>query len=145
MRILSLLFLLFICKLSHAQPEKERLEFISSFTEAVAAHDGDKVISHLTESYVNGQLKEFLQNNKDQFFDELFGGMIEGTEEWINLDFHAIDSVEFMELKEIGNSAWEVTFRIKSGPTVAVSDLTLLAFKKKKKGKYKYGFEGAVG
>lgn len=145
MRILSLFFLLLITSLSQAQPEKERLAFIGSFTEAVSAHDGDRVIAHLTESYVNAQLKEFLNNNKDQFLDELFGGMIEGTEEWINLDFHAIDSIEFVELKETGNSTWEVTFMIKSGSVVVLSELTLFALKKKKKSKLKYGFEGAVG
>lgn len=145
MRLLSLLFLLTITPLSQAQPEKERLAFIGSFTEAVAAHDGDKVIAHLTESYVNTQLKEFLHNNKDQFLDELFTGMIADSEEWINLDFYAIDSIEFVELTETGNSSWEVIFKIKSGSVVFLSDLTLFAFKKKKKGKYKYGFEGAVG
>jgi hypothetical protein len=145
MRVL-LVFFFFVTSLqSQAQPETERLSFINSFIGAVTAHDGDKVIAHLTENYVNTQLKEFLHNNKDQFLDELFGGMIEGTEEWINLDFHAIESIEFIELKETGESSWEVTFRIKSGSVYALSDLTLYAFKKKKKAKFKYGFEGAVG
>lgn len=144
MRFLFFLFILTSSSLSLAQPEKDRLAFVETFIHAVEAHDGDKVISYLKEGYVKTQLKEFLKNNKDQFLDELFGGMIEGTEEWMNVDFHAIDSMEFVEFKETGETSWEVTFRIKSGSIYVISDLTLIAMKKKKK-KFIYGFEGAVG
>jgi hypothetical protein len=145
MRTSFLILILLFPFLIVAQPEKERLAFVNSFTTAVAAHDGDKVIGNLTESYVHTQLKEFLHNNKDQFLDELFGGMIEGTEDWMNVDFHAIDKIEFVEFKETGETSWDVTFRIKTGSTTVMSELSLIASQKKKKGKFKYGFEGAVG
>lgn len=145
MRVFFLLFILVHSTMSFSQPEKDRLAFVGTFTNAVQAHDGDKVISLLTESYVKTQLKEFLHNNKDQFLDELFGGMIEGTEEWMNLEFYAIDSIEFVEFKETGGATWDVTFMIKTGSITVLSELTLIATKKKKKGKYTYGFEGAVG
>lgn len=134
------LFLVFCCHLGLAQQlDQEGQEFISSFVDAVRAHDQKKVMKHLDKKYRKEQIK-FLEGNKEQFINELFAGANEaGT--FMTPDFNSIISFSQIDVKEISGEipTFEVGFEVDIPDYILYS--TLLLVRKKKK----YVLIGAVG
>ena len=134
------LFLVFCCHIGLAQQlDKEGLEFITSFVDAVRDHDQKKVMKHLDKKYRKEQIK-FLGGNKEQFINELFAGANEaGT--FMTPDFNSIISFSQIDVKEISGEipTYEVGFEVDIPDYILYS--TLILVRKKKK----YVLIGAVG
>jgi len=117
---------------------KEQIAFVNKFIAAVEAHDQDAVLSMTDKNYRKEQLK-FLEGRKEQFINELFGGVDIMNEDYINTKFLDILKIEVAEIvpKENGNS--EYVFLIRAGHHELLKSLLL------KKSKNKFGFIGAMG
>ena len=134
------LFLVFCCHIGLAQQlDKEGLEFITSFVDAVRDHDQKKVMKYLDKKYRKEQIN-FLGGNKEQFINELFAGANEaGT--FMTPDFNSIISFSQIDVKEISGEipTYEVGFEVDIPDYILYS--TLILVRKKKK----YVLIGAVG
>lgn len=118
--------------------DMERINFVNKFYKAVVNHKLSKVIKCTDKSYRDEQLT-FLGGNKEQFVNELFGGIDVNTKEYVNVTLEEIENIEIQDVFERGDNDWEYVFHIKSGDYLIERSLLL-----RKTGK-KYGFVGAVG
>lgn len=143
-----LLIVLFSTGISYGQEngEAQRRQIISSFVEAVVNHKIEETISFMTPKYRDEQLKWFLKGNKVQFLDELFGGQDEISKEWLVVPFNSIIGLELVKIEiDEEELSWIVYFIVDDGKHLVHADLRLINWKGKKKGRIKYGFEGAYG
>ena len=111
---------------------------MNKFNNAVVAHKQGKVIKLTDKGYRSEQVK-FLDGNKEQFVNELFGGIDIHTEEYINLKLTDIENIEVQDVFNRGNGDWEYVFHIKSGEIIVERSLLLRQTEKN------YGFIGSQG
>ena len=142
MKRLTLLFIgVLVAFSSSAQDvETERIEFVKKFEAAVMAHDQTAVIKLTDKAYRKAQIN-FLDGDKTQFVDELFGGVDVLTDEYINLKFTEIQEIEYFEKTEYdeGFDGWVCVFLIKTGNNTIQRSLLLRRVGKK------FGFIGSQG
>ncbi len=139
MKYLALILFIFFGLGTQAQEiDTKAIDFVNKFYTAVVNHQEKKVIKCMDKGYRKEQIA-FLDGNKEQFVNELFGGSDISTGKWINLKLDEIDNIEIQDVFERGENEWEYIFHVKSGETVIEVPLTL-----RKSGK-KFGFVGAVG
>ena len=96
------------------------------------------VLKMTDKAYRKEQVK-FLGGRKEQFINELFGGVDILTEEYINIEFANILKIEIAEVIPLENGDAEYIFRIRDGKHDVLRSLLL------KKTKNKYGFIGSMG
>ena len=118
--------------------DMKRIDFVKKFHKAVVAHKQSKVIKLTDKGYRKEQIK-FLNGNKEQFVDELFGGIDIHTEEYINVKLSEIENIEIQDVFDRGNGDWEYVFHVKAGEWLIKRSLFL-----HQRGK-KYGFIGSQG
>ena len=116
----------------------KRIDFVNKFNNAVVAHKQGKVIKLTDKGYRSEQVK-FLDGNKEQFVNELFGGIDIHTELYINLKLTDIENIEVQDVFNRGNGDWEYVFLIKSGEVIVERSLLLRQTEKN------YGFIGSQG
>jgi len=140
MKHITLLFLFIALGFgSQAQEvDLKAIDFVNKFYKAVVSHNQKKVIKCMDKAYRKEQIA-FLDGNKEQFVNELFGGSDISSGKWVNLKLNEIDNIEIQDVFERGENEWEYVFHAKSGETIIEVSLTL-----RKTGK-KFGFVGAVG
>ncbi len=142
MKRITLLFIgVFVGFLGTAQDnDTDRIDFAHTFCTAVMAHDQAKVIKLTDKGYRKAQIK-FLDGDKTQFVDELFGGVDVLTDEYVNLKLLEIESIAVIEVSEYAEEfgGWEYVFQIRAGSHTIWRSLLL-----KKDGK-KFGFIGSQG
>lgn len=136
--IVTLIFSLFSIWGSAQEIDMKRIDFTKNFFLAIIAHDESKVLKMTDKSYRKEQLA-FLDGNKTQFVNELFGGVELNTNDYVNVVFTEIDSFEIQDTFDRGENEWEYVFHIWVGDQVIVRSLML-----RKTGK-KYGFIGSQG
>jgi hypothetical protein len=138
-QLIVLLALLGLSFTSSAQEiDQKRIDFVNKFYLAVIHHKQKKVIKMMDKDYRKEQLA-FLEGNKEQFVDELFSGVDQESQKFVNSELKNVDAMEIQDVKETGAGAWEYTFLVVAGPYKM--EIVLLL---KKSGR-KYGFVGAVG
>ncbi|MBL1280745.1 MAG: hypothetical protein COA33_010750 [Fluviicola sp.] len=143
---MKLLFLfqlsfLFVASSCFSQEEKiadAQQKYIKQFQEAVMSHSEKKVFKLLDKAYRKEQLK-FLQGNRTQLVDEMFGGSDMETNDFRNIKLANILKIEVAEVIHEKNGMFKYIFRIKTSDFEIFTSLSL-----NKKGK-KYGFTGAFG
>lgn len=118
--------------------DMKRIDFVKQFYIAVVAHKQSKVIKLMDKGYRKEQIK-FLGGNKEQFVNELFGGIDIHTEQYVNLKLTDIENIEIQDVFDRGNGEWEYIFHIKAGELLIKRSLWL-----NQSGK-KYGFIGTSG
>ncbi len=116
----------------------KRIDFVNKFYMTVVAHKQSKVIRMTDKGYRKEQIK-FLDGNKEQFVNELFGGVDIHTEEYINVKFSEIENIEIQDVFDRGDGDWEYVFHVKTGEYLIKLPLLL-----RKTGR-KYGFIGSKG
>jgi hypothetical protein len=140
-KIIPLLFLLVTFNAGNLIAQNVPIEhgkFISSFTEAIQAHNEKKVIKLMDKEYRKEQIA-LLEGRKEQFLNELFGGQNANSEDYINIRFNDIQTIEVAQVIALKDGGYTYIFRIKDGTNDILSSLSL-----KKNGK-KYGFVGSRG
>ncbi len=139
--LLAILFLLIGMNVS-AQSEisQKQIDFANKFIQAVGDHDQKKVIKMLDKEYRKEQLA-FLNGNKKQLVDELFGGEdMKDPSVYANIKLENVLKIEIAEVIPLkGNNKYNYIFRVRDGQFDILTTLIL-----KKKGK-KFGFVGAFG
>ena len=93
----------------------------------------------LDKTYRKEQLK-FLGGNKEQFVNELFGGVDQLADEYtyINTKFNDIQKIEVAEVVPLKEGGFNYIFRIRDGEHDILKSLLLVV-------KPKYGFVGSSG
>jgi hypothetical protein len=133
--------LLFLWNTSQAQDiQKKQLKFVNKFVHAVGSDNMKQILKGLDKSYRKEQLA-FLEGNKQQLIDELFGGTeIDNSDVYVNMKINEIEKIEVAEVIQLkGGEGYTYIFRIRGAGHDIYASLRL-----KKKG-HKYGFIGAVG
>lgn len=139
----TLFFILFISGIfsigSFAQEITDKqIDFVNSFIAAVESHNMNTVIKMTDKEYRKVQLK-FLEGRKEQFINELFGGVDLMTDKYVNTRFADILKIEVAEIIPQENGYFEYIFRIRDGEHDLTKSLLL------RKTKNKFGFIGSVG
>ncbi len=133
--VLFSLFLI-LSPTSEAQSEAQ-IKFVNDFIAAVESHDRKAVIKMMDKGYRKEQIA-FLEGNKVQFVDELFGGADQLTNAFINIKFDDIQKIEVAEVQDRSGGDFEYVFRIRDGQHDILRSLLLVTGKK-------FGFVGAMG
>jgi len=132
--------LLFICLFSFTGNTQEiddaQIEFVNRFKAAVLEHKTQKVFKFLDKEYRKEQLK-FLNGNKEQLVNELFGGM--DSDKYKTIKIAEILKIEVAEVVQNEDGSYDYIFRVRDANSDILASLLLV-----KKGK-KYGFVGASG
>lgn len=121
-----------------SEADQKRIDFVNEFVAAVKEHDSKKVLKMMDKTYRKEQVK-FLEGNKEQFINELFGGVDVTSGEYINTKFKHILRIEVAEVEELSQTEFAYTFRIRDGKHDILRQLLL-----RKDGK-RFGFEGSRG
>ena len=138
-RFLLFLGVLTFSNQSFAQEVSDvQIAFANKFKAAVESLDLNAVLKMTDKAYRKQQVK-FLGGRKEQFINELFGGVDILTEEYINIEFANILKIEIAEVIPLENGDAEYIFRIRDGKHDVLRSLLL------KKTKNKYGFIGSMG
>jgi len=140
-KIQSILFLSFLFVLHSANAQEisdAQIAFVNKFISSVEVHDQKATIKCTDKSYRKEQLK-FLGGRKEQFINELFGGIDMLTDEYVNTRFANILKVEVAEIIPQSDESFEYIFRIRDGEHDFLTSLLL------RKTKNKFGFIGAMG
>ena len=118
----------------------KQIAFANEFAAAVADHSEKKTMKYLDKTYRKAQL-EFLEGNKDQLVNELFGGQdLSDKDKYLNFMISEITKIEIIEVISLkGTSDCTYIFKLKRGDQEILASLRL-----KVNGK-KFGFEGAMG
>ncbi len=137
-----LALLLSIASNSIAQQQEiteKQIKFVNKFIEAVHDHNAKKVIKLMDKSYRTDQIA-FLGGNKEQFVNELFGGVDQLAAEYtyINTKFLDIIKIEVAEVIPLDDGNFNYIFRIRDGQHDILKSLLLVV-------KPKYGLVGASG
>ena len=136
---LLLLFVISFTNLSKAQEVSDaQIAFVNKFIAAIEAHDMEATLNCTDKSYRKEQLK-FLEGRKEQFINELFGGVDIITEEYVNTRFANITKIEVAEIIEQEDGYFEYIFRIRDVEHDLLKSLLL------RKIKNKFGFIGSMG
>lgn len=116
MKRFILVFTLLALSLSSVAQEidQKRVNFVNKFSQAVMNHKQGKVIKMMDKDYRKDQL-EFLEGNKEQFVDELFSGIDQESEKFVNSELKNIDAMEIKAVKEAGAGEWEYTILVDAG------------------------------
>lgn len=117
---------------------KKQIEFVNGFIAAVESHNMNAVIKMTDKEYRKEQLK-FLEGRKEQFINELFGGVDLMTDKYVNTRFADILKIEVAEIIPQENGYFEYIFRIRDGEHDLTKSLLL------KTTKNKFGFIGSMG
>ena len=118
--------------------DMKRIDFVNKFYKAVVSHKQGKVIKLMDKAYRKEQIK-FLDGNKEQFVNELFGGVDINSKKYVNLKLTEIENIEIQDVFDRGTDEWEYVFHVKAGDRMVKRSLML-----RKSGK-KYGFIGSQG
>src|SRR6056300_1059809 len=91
--------LLFLWNTSQAQDiPKKQLKFVNKFVRAVGSDNMKQILKGLDKSYRKEQLA-FLEGNKQQLIDELFGGTeIDNSDVYVNMKINEIEKIEVAEV-----------------------------------------------
>ncbi|MFT6922275.1 MAG: hypothetical protein ACJA1C_001277 [Crocinitomicaceae bacterium] len=118
----------------------KQIAFANKFVTAVADHSEKKTMKYLDKTYRKAQLA-FLEGNKDQLVNELFGGQdLSDKDKYLNFKISEITQIEIIEVISLkGTSDCTYIFKLKRGDQEILASLLL-----KVNGK-KFGFEGAMG
>ncbi len=137
-----LLFLFFIFTFNGNTQEinipKDHTKIVQTFLTGVNEHSNAKVLKSMDKNYRKEQIK-FLNGNKEQFINELFGGEDLNTHKYMNQVFEKIQKFELYSIIKDKQGNYKYIFRSQDGQ----SDILITLFLSKE-GK-KYGFEGARG
>ena len=115
-----------------------QIAFVNKFITKVQAHDLKETLKCTDQAYRKEQLK-FLEGRKEQFVNELFGGVDIFTGEYVNTRFVNILKIEVAEIIDHGDGYFEYIFRIRDGEHDLLKSLIL------RKTKNKFGFIGSMG
>lgn len=138
-RFIFFLSVLLISNATNAQEIPEaQIAFVNQFIAVVEAHDFEATLNCTDKTYRKEQLK-FLEGRKEQFIDELFGGVDIFTEQYVNTRFVNITKIEVAEIVPQENGDFEYIFRIRIEHNDLLKSLLL------RKTKNKFGFIGAMG
>ncbi len=118
--------------------EQNQIAFVNKFIASIESHNLDATLKCTDKDYRKEQLK-FLEGRKEQFIDELFGGVDMLTDKYVNTRFVNILKVEVAEIIPQEGGYFEYVFRIRDGEHDLIKSLLL------KKSKNKYGFIGSMG
>ncbi|MEJ6583658.1 MAG: hypothetical protein QNL61_00685 [Crocinitomicaceae bacterium] len=117
---------------------KEQIAFVNQFIAYIESNDQNATLKFTDKDYRKEQLK-FLEVRKEQFINELFGGVDMMTNEYVNTLYANILKVEVAEIVQQGDGLFEYIFRIRDGEHDLLKSLLL------KKTKNKFGFIGSMG
>lgn len=124
---------------AHGQEITEvQIAFANKFKVAVESHDLNAVLKMTDKAYRKEQIK-FLEGRKEQFINELFGGVDLMTDAYINTEFANILKIEIAEVIPFENGDAKYIFRIRDGKHDILRSLLLTKTKKK------HGFIGSMG
>lgn len=138
-RFLLFLGVLTFSNQSFAQEVSDaQIAFVNQFIASIESHDQKATLKFTDKNYRKEQLK-FLEGRKEQFINELFGGVDMMTNEYINTRYANILKVEVAEIIPQGDGFFEYIFRIRDGEHDLLKSLLL------KKTKNKFGFIGSMG
>lgn len=117
----------------------DQIEFVNEFVDAVESHNSKKVLKLLDKTYRKEQLG-FLNGNKDQLVNELFGGVDQTTDEYtyVNTVFSDILKIEVAEIIPLKEGGFNYIFRIRDSEHDILKSLLLVV-------KPKFGFVGSRG
>ncbi len=118
---------------THAQElEQAQIDFANAFVEVVTSHKRGRILKKIDKKYRKEQIK-FLDGNKVQFIDELFGGSDLMTAKWININMLDIQKIEIAEVQKV-DDGYRYIFRIRDGKHDLLSSLLLM----KQNGKFAF-------
>ena len=137
---LILIFFIGLTNGSLAQKvDEKQKQFADKFIAAVDAHSYNGVFKLLDKAYRKEQLK-FLEGNKEQLVNELFGGSEMNSDVYVNVKLNDIQSISVEQVVTLkGGQGYTYLFRIQTKEKEILGSILL-----KKRGK-KYGFVGSVG
>lgn len=140
MKAILLIAITLISSITWSQDKEasKRMKFLHKFEHALREHDQKSVLSAMDKTYYKEQLS-FLKGNKVQFVNELLGGNEIGGENYINIKFNEIKSIELSEIIPLKEGGFTCIYKISDNHHTVYVSLQLI-----KKGR-KYGFKGAVG
>ena len=118
--------------------EQDQIAFVNKFIASIESHNLDATLKCTDMDYRKEQLK-FLEGRKEQFIDELFGGVDMLTDKYVNTRFVNILRIEVAEIIPQESGYFAYVFRIRDGEHDLIKSLLL------KKSKNKYGFIGSMG
>lgn len=138
----TLLLLLILGVSTHIQAQEispDQTNFVSKFVTAVQKHKRRKVIKMLDKTYRNEQIA-FLEGNKDQFLNELFGGedISTGKSVFANIEFDKIKKIEIVRCTLLEDEKYQYYFHLIDDRHDVHAPLLLNT-------KGKFGFIGSVG
>lgn len=116
----------------------KQISFVNEFMSAVETHNMNAVLKMTDKTYRKEQLK-FLEGRKEQFINELFGGVDLFTDKYVNTRFIEILKIEVAEIVPQEDGYFEYIFRIRDSEHDLMKSLLL------KKTKNKFGFIGSMG
>ena len=139
----ALIFILFISGIFSIscfgqEISENQISFVNKFMKAVESHNMNVALKMTDKQYRKEQLK-FLEGRREQFINELFGGVDLMTNKYVNTRFTDILKIEVAEIIHQENDYFEYIFRIRDGEHDITKSLLLKTIKNK------FGFIGAVG
>ena len=138
-RLLFLLSLSLISKSALSQEiSNEQIAFVNYFIVSIETHNQKATLKCTDKTYRKEQLK-FLDGRKEQFINELFGGVDIMTNEYVNTRYDNILKVEVAEIIPQGEGFFEYVFRIRDGEHDLQKSLILSSMNGK------FGFIGSMG
>lgn len=137
---LTILFYLFLGSLPLQAQEisEEQKHFVNHFISVVEAHQLKATLKCTDKIYRKEQLR-FLEGRKEQFVNELFGGMDLNTNSYVNTRFNDILKIEVAEIIPQEDGSFEYIFRIRDEKHDLLKSLLL------RKTKNRFGFIGSMG